>query len=69
MDTASTALTKIRAGADLVQLYTGFIFKGPGLARDIAHGLLKRMDADGISVIADYRDTELDAWADRSLKP
>ena len=29
------ALEKIRAGADLVQLYTGMVYEGPGLARRI----------------------------------
>ena len=27
--------TKINAGADLVQIYTGFIFKGPKIVQDI----------------------------------
>ena len=33
VDSAETALEKIRAGADLVQLYTGMIYGGPGAAR------------------------------------
>ncbi|GGX51558.1 quinone-dependent dihydroorotate dehydrogenase [Saccharospirillum salsuginis] len=33
------ALTKIQAGADLVQLYTGFIYKGPRLVRDCVEKL------------------------------
>ena len=32
---ASDYLEKIDAGADLVQIYTGFIFEGPKLIRDI----------------------------------
>ena len=31
VDSAETALEKIRAGADLVQLYTGMIYAGPAL--------------------------------------
>jgi dihydroorotate dehydrogenase len=31
-----TALAKMQAGASLVQLYTGFIYEGPGLVRKIA---------------------------------
>jgi len=34
------ALEKIRAGADLVQVYTGFIYEGPGLIRRINEALL-----------------------------
>jgi len=32
---AEDALQKIKAGADLVQIYTGFIYEGPGLIRQI----------------------------------
>jgi dihydroorotate dehydrogenase len=34
------ALEKINAGADLVQLYTGFIYEGPGLIRKINEAIL-----------------------------
>lgn len=36
IDTAEKALAKLDAGASLVQLYTGFIYKGPALVRKIA---------------------------------
>ena len=36
------ALRKIELGASLVQVYTGFIYKGPALVADIARGLLAR---------------------------
>ena len=36
------ALEKLEAGADLVQLYTGFIYEGPKLIKDINKALLKR---------------------------
>jgi dihydroorotate dehydrogenase len=39
---AEDALEKIDAGADLVQLYTGFIYEGPDLIRQINERLLKR---------------------------
>lgn len=35
------ALAKLRAGADLVQLYTGFIYEGPGLVKRILKAFLK----------------------------
>ncbi len=35
------AKVKLAAGADLVQLYTGFIYEGPGLARSINKALIK----------------------------
>jgi dihydroorotate dehydrogenase len=33
------AKKKIEAGADLVQIYSGFIYKGPALVKDIIHSL------------------------------
>lgn len=35
------ALEKLRAGASLVQIYTGFIYEGPGLAKQICKELVK----------------------------
>lgn len=40
--TAQDAMDKIDAGADLIQLYSGFIYKGPQLIADINNELLKR---------------------------
>ena len=37
------ALEKLAAGADLVQLWTGFIYEGPGLVRKINKALLTRI--------------------------
>lgn len=37
------ALDKLEAGADLVQLYTGFIYEGPGLIKRINKAILKSM--------------------------
>ena len=34
------ALEKIKAGADLVQIYTGFIYEGPGLIKKINKEIL-----------------------------
>lgn len=42
IDSASKAIGKIAAGADAVQLYTGFIYKGPALVRDAALALKNR---------------------------
>ena len=36
------AIEKFESGADLVQLYTGFIYEGPGLIKNINKLLLKR---------------------------
>jgi dihydroorotate dehydrogenase len=39
--TAADAFEKIAAGASLVQLYTGFVYQGLTVARDINNGLIK----------------------------
>ena len=38
--TAEDAIEKLEAGAVLVQVYTGFIYEGPRIARNICEGLL-----------------------------
>ena len=38
---AEDALEKLEAGADLVQVYTGFIYEGPSLIKKINKALLK----------------------------
>ncbi len=40
---AKDALEKIEAGADLVQIYTGFIYEGPKLIKQINQELLKTL--------------------------
>ena len=39
---AEDALEKLDAGADLVQLYTGFIYEGPKLVKEINRAILSR---------------------------
>lgn len=39
---AEDALEKLEAGASLVQLYTGFIYEGPGLVKEINKKILER---------------------------
>lgn len=50
---AEDAWEKICAGASLVQIYTGFIYHGPRIARDINRGLLEIMEREGLSSIND----------------
>ncbi len=48
--TPEDAYTKIRAGASLVQVYTGLIYQGPNLARRLVIGLQRLLDRDGLSL-------------------
>ncbi len=50
---AADAWAKIRAGATLVQAYTGLIYAGPSFVRKINEGLVKHMAHDGFQRIAD----------------
>ena len=56
---AAGAYAKIRAGASLVQLYTGLVYEGPTLARDINRGLLELLDRDGFDHVADAVGADL----------
>ena len=38
--TAEDAIEKLEAGAELVQVYTGFIYEGPAIAKNICKGLI-----------------------------
>jgi dihydroorotate dehydrogenase len=51
--TAADAYDKIRAGASLLQLYTGLIFEGPCLAHRINRGLRRFLQRDGFASLAD----------------
>jgi dihydroorotate dehydrogenase len=51
IETADDAWERIRAGATLVQIYTGFVYEGPLLAHRIAQGLLARARGLGFSSI------------------
>ncbi len=53
VDSAEAAYARVRAGASLVQLYTGLVYEGPGLVRRIGRGLVRRLDRDGLATLAD----------------
>src|SRR6202042_2542209 len=49
VEDAETALAKIEAGANLVQLYTGLALKGQGVVEEILGGLGRRAEARGLN--------------------
>ena len=51
VDSGKSAYEKIIAGASLLQLYTGFIYKGPSAAKDIKKGLIQILKAEGLNNI------------------
>ena len=62
VDSAETAAEKIRAGADLVQLYTSMIYAGPQLPGRIVKGLSAIAAREGVASIRQLRDTALAKW-------
>jgi dihydroorotate dehydrogenase len=50
---AADAYAKIRAGANLVQLYTALVFAGPALVTEIRSGLAALLRNDGFASIAE----------------
>ncbi|MEQ1942362.1 quinone-dependent dihydroorotate dehydrogenase [Mesorhizobium sp. VNQ89] len=64
VESVDTALEKIRAGADLVQLYTGMIYAGPTLPGRIVKGFSKYLRSEGLKSLAEIRDSRVDHWAE-----
>jgi len=51
--TAEDAYESIRAGASAVQIYTGFVYEGPGAVRKINRDLLRFLERDGFKNLAE----------------
>lgn len=56
---AEDAYERLRAGASLVQLYTGLVYEGPYLPKRINQGLLKLMERDGVKHIFELVGTSI----------
>ena len=56
---ADGAYEKIRNGACLVQLYTGLVYEGPGVAGRINRGLLELLERDGFNSVEDAVGADL----------
>jgi dihydroorotate dehydrogenase len=50
--TPEDAWEKITAGASLVQVYTGWVYEGPGMVRRILEGLLQKLDERGLTSLS-----------------
>jgi dihydroorotate dehydrogenase len=53
IDSGAAALAKIRAGANLVQLYSALVFRGLGLVGEIKDELIKALDRSEARSLAD----------------
>ena len=50
---AQDAYAKLRAGADLVEVYSALIYRGPGLVRELNTGLGRLLERDGVRNVAE----------------
>lgn len=61
----ATAFAKIEAGATLVQLYSGLVFKGPALVEDLRLGLVDRLSAERANSFAGIVGRRARDWVGR----
>ncbi len=52
ISTAQEAYTRIKLGANLVQVYSGLIFEGPSMVKNINEGLIELLKEDGFAHIS-----------------
>jgi len=58
---ADDAWQRIASGASLVEVWTGLVYRGPLIARDITLGLMQRMRDEGASHISEVTGSALGA--------
>lgn len=59
----TTALDKLKAGANLIQLYSALTYQGFGLADKINSGIEAYLNQQGIQNIKDIQSIEVEKWA------
>jgi dihydroorotate dehydrogenase len=58
---ADDAWEKIAAGASLVQIYTGMVYEGPDIARNIVEGLIERLEQNALQTVHEAAGSSTDA--------
>ncbi|PNY81771.1 quinone-dependent dihydroorotate dehydrogenase [Deinococcus koreensis] len=56
--TPENVYAKLRAGANLVEVYTALVYGGPGLVRGLNRGLSRMLERDGVRNIAELIGTD-----------
>ncbi len=67
IDSGTTALAKIEAGATLIQLYTGLIYEGPPLIGRIKSELTVALTREGLTSITSLTGRRAGEWANKPL--
>ncbi len=68
IDSGETALAKIEAGATLLELYTGLIYRGPGLISEIKQHLAQSCRSRGAASLSGLIGQGSATWARKSLE-
>ena len=63
VDSPVSAIAKIEAGASLIQIYTGFVFKGPALIGCIKAALSGHLSQNGLSSLGQMVGRRAEDWA------
>jgi dihydroorotate dehydrogenase len=66
---AEDAYAKIRAGASLVQVYTGLVYGGPGFVRRVNEGLARLLARDGFARVEQAVGADLDGGRSGGRSP
>lgn len=67
VDSGEAALAKIRAGASLIQLYTGLIYESAPLIRRIKQAILDELETAGANAIEPLIGADAERWASLEL--
>jgi dihydroorotate dehydrogenase len=67
IDSGAAALAKIKAGASLLQLYTGLVFEGLKLIGSVKQALVEAMKDAKAESLAPLIGRDADQWAERRL--
>jgi dihydroorotate dehydrogenase len=63
ISSAADVIERMRSGASLIQIYTGFVYGGPGLPARMLRGLSAYCDREGLHSISEI--VGIDAWHQR----
>jgi dihydroorotate dehydrogenase len=67
---ARDAYAKIRAGASLVQVYTGLVYGGPNFVNEMNLGIARLLARDGFASVSEAVGADLRGDGDRAaLRP
>ena len=53
VDTGQAAFEKISAGADVIQLYTGMVYRGPGVVKEMKKELISILKKENLKNVGD----------------